>query len=85
MKERPKIHSQKDSYSKKTENECRIYVDIMTQEKLSSILVAISPVSYCSDPLSSRRWGDGINGWMGNIVILVRCEFHFIRVHDNLV
>ena len=24
-------------------------------------------------------------GWMGGIVILACCKFHFIRVHDNLM
>ena len=28
--------------------------------------------------------GEGI-GWKGEIVILDRCKFHFIREHENLV
>ena len=35
--------------------------------------------------LSSKRGGDGLKGLMGGIVILVRCEFHFIIEHENLV
>ena len=29
--------------------------------------------------------GDGVKGWMGGIVILASYEFHFIKVHNNLV
>ena len=35
--------------------------------------------------LSSKRGGDGLKGWMVGIVILARCEFHFIIEHENLV
>ena len=24
-------------------------------------------------------------GWMGSIVILASCEYHFVRVHEHLV
>ena len=41
---------------------CRIYVDIMTEEKLSSIQVAISPVIYWSVRSTSRRGGNRVIG-----------------------
>ncbi len=34
---------------------------------------------------SSRRGGDEIKMVDGGIVILASCEYHFIRVHENLV
>ena len=40
---------------------------------------------YWSVRLPSRRVGDEVNGVDGRIVILVSCEFHFIKVHENLV
>ena len=40
-------------------NGCRIYVDIMTGENLSSIHFPISPVIYWPVCLSSRRGVDG--------------------------
>ena len=39
-----------------------IYVDIMTAEKLSSILVANMDIIYWSVRLSSRRGGDCVKG-----------------------
>ena len=29
--------------------------------------------------------GMGETGWMGSIVVLASCEYHFIRVHKNLM
>ena len=40
---------------------------------------------YWSVRSSSWRGGDGVKGVDGGIVILVSCEHHFIRVHENLV
>ena len=40
-------------------NRCKIYVDIMTGKKLSSIQLAISPCFYCVFRLSRWRGGDG--------------------------
>ena len=54
---------------------CKICVDIVTGEKLSSILVAISPLN-----LSSRRREDG------EIYILALYRVHFNKKkHVNLV
>ena len=33
----------------------------------------------------SRGEGMGYKWWIGDIVILASYEFHFIRVHENLV
>ena len=46
-------------------------------EKVSSISVVIIELIYLSVP----KVGEGMRG----IVILARCEFHFIREHKNLV
>ena len=40
---------------------------------------------YWSVLLSSRSGGDGVKGYMLAIVILASCEFHSIRVNENLV
>ena len=58
----------------------RMYVDIMTRGKLSSIYVAIYPVIYWSVRLFSRR-----GTRMRMIVILARYKFYFIKEHENLV
>ena len=61
-------------------NGYRIYVDIMTGEKLSSIrlLTWNSFIGQIDHPVGEERirWG---------IVILARCKFHFTREHENLV
>ena len=59
-------------------SECRIYVDIMTGEKLSSIELANMEIIYGSvvHPVGGEGRG---------IVILARCKFQFIREHKNLV
>ena len=51
-----------------------IYVDIITGENLSSIYL-----DYIGQFVKNREWGK----W--GIVILARCEIHFIREHENLV
>ena len=58
----------------------------MTEEKLSSICLAISPVIYWWGRSSNRTEGDGVKkgGWgkeggMGNNVIIARYRFRFIR------
>ena len=48
---------------------CRIYVDIMTKEKLFST------------QLANMEWVQG----GGRIVILAHCVFNFIRENANLV
>ena len=40
---------------------------------------------YLSVRPSNRMEGDRVKGVDGGIVILARCEFHFIREHENLV
>ena len=67
-------------------NGCRIHVDNITGEKLSSnYKVAISTRIYKSGSLSSRRKEDGVNGGHGGYVILARYRVHFIKKHKNLV
>ncbi len=62
-----------------------IYVNIMTEEILSSFQVANVDITYWSLRCSpSRRGGDGVKR-VGRIVILASYRFHFIRVQDNLV
>ena len=51
------------------------YVDILTGEKLSSILLANMGLLVSSFLLVVD----------GSIVILARCVFHFFKEHDNLV
>ena len=60
-------------------------MDITTGGKLSSILVANMKIVYWS--FLYQAGGVMVKrGWMGRgIVILARCKFHFIRVHENLV
>ena len=47
--------------------------------------VSISPLVYCLARLSSRRERDGVQGVDGGIFNLAICEYHFIRVYENLV
>ena len=61
-------------------NGYRIYVDIVTGDKLFLFWVANMYIIYCSDHSSSRRGGDGVKRKMVDIVI-----FLFIRIHKNLV
>ena len=55
----------------------------MTGEKLSSIQVDSMELSYYSQFVHPRR-GEGM-GWKGQISILARCVFHFIREDKNLI
>ena len=60
-------------------------MDIMTGGKLSSIWLANMKLIYWSVRSSGRRGGDEIKRVDGVIVILARCDFHFIREYENLV
>ena len=57
-------------------------MDILTGKNLSISVGSIDLIhwSVCS---SSRR--DGVKGWMEYKVIIASYEYHFIRVHENLV
>ena len=57
----------------------------MTGKKLSSIYVANMDITYWSVLPSNRSGGDGVKGMEGMYRYLARYEFHFIRVHNNLV
>ena len=61
------------------------YVDILTGEKLSSILVANMYLIYWSVRSFIRRGGICLKGSDEDIVILGSCMYYFIRVHENLV
>ena len=56
-------------------NGCRIYVDIMTGEKLSSFYPANIELVYWSVRSSSRRGVYGVKRVAGGIVILASCKF----------
>ena len=59
------------------------YVDILTGENLS-LIKAYAPHLLVSLFIQSKG-GDGVKRWIGSIVILATCEYHFIRLHINLV
>ncbi len=61
---------------------CRIYMDILTGEKLLSILVANIDVIYWSVRSSIRRGGVEVKG--ADIIILASCELRFIKEHKYL-
>ena len=60
-------------------NGCRIYMDIMTGEKCRqfTLLTWNSLISQFVHPVGDEE--------KRKIDILARCEFHFIRQHENLV
>ena len=55
-------------------------MDILTGKNLSISVASIDLIHW--SVCSSR---DGVNGWMEYKVIIASCEYHFIRVHENLV
>ena len=59
-----------------------MYVDIMTGENNSTIVNM--DITYWSGA-SSRRGGNKVKWMDGGIIIISSYQFHFIRVHDNLV
>ena len=61
-------------------NGYRIFLDIMTGEKLSliTLLTWDSFIGQIDHPVGKERI-------RGGIVILARCKFHFTREHENLV
>ena len=65
-------------------NGCRIYVDIMTMEKLS--LIQLTWNSFIGQSsLSSSNGGNVVMELDGGIDILASCVFHVIRVDENMV
>ena len=62
-----------------------VYVDILTEENLSSIQVVqwSSFIGQFFYPVGGE--GMGYKGWMRVIIILASCKHHFIRVHEYLV
>ena len=64
-------------------NGCKLlYVDVMTGEKLSLILVTNMDISYWSARSSSRRGWDGVKR---ENISLASYKFPFIKVLDDLV
>ena len=54
---------------------------------MSLIKVANMELIYCSVRSSGKSGGGGVKGWMGGIIILARCEFHFIgerKIWNNI-
>ena len=70
--------------NQRNNNGCRIYVDGITGEKLSSIKVVIHPafIGRAVYPVGGKE--DGVKG-VGEIVILAPYRVHFVIEHDNLV
>ena len=66
-----------------SDNRCTIYVDIMTEEKLPQIQVAISHRFYWSGRLSSRRRGDGTKEGDGGDRFFSPLQSYI--EHENLV
>ena len=59
-----------------------VYVDILTRENCHQfrLLIWNSLIDQFVHPV-----GMGLLKWMGGIVSLASCEYHFLQVHKNLV
>ena len=66
-------------------NKCRIYVDIMTGKKLSSIELANLEQIFWSVRSSSLRGGDVVKGVDGGNRYVSPQQVSFYQKHENLV